>query len=358
MLLTFGLVAGRDPALCRDGGVRIVTQLDSEGTPWSLAWSPGGRYLVAASGGVASIWDLRQRRRVRDFPFELTRGLYGEPEGIPVLSVAWHPKRAIVAVGNRRGLVSLYDALTGEPLGRWAGSKMGVLGLAFSPDGGRLASGAMDGSVRVWRLADQVETRVLGITRELGPDEVPGFMVNGVAWHPRGRRLAAANDYGTVTIWDTVTGRTVREIAADQGELETVAWSPDGRLLASGGAQGTVKIWEAGTGNLETTLRGHRFAVQTVAWHPKGTLIASTGQDETARLWHAASGSQLLLVLDDRDPDIPPGTVPAARLTVAWTRDGRRLATTGAGGMIRLFGGEWPAPKKPGASRVPPRRRN
>src|SRR5271157_5744549 len=65
------------------------------------------------------------------------------------------------------------------------------------------------------------------------------------------------------------------------------------------------------------TLKGHTAAVISVAWSPDGKRLATASQDKTAKVWDAASGKELLTLKGHGD--FVTG--------VAWSPDGKRLAT-------------------------------
>jgi WD40 repeat protein len=80
-----------------------------------------------------------------------------------------------------------------------------------------------------------------------------GHAVNvlGVAFSPDSRRLASGSGDGTVKIWDLVTGQEVLTLGWDNVSYG-LSFSPDGRRLASAGGDWTVKIWDATPGSQDT----------------------------------------------------------------------------------------------------------
>jgi WD40 repeat protein len=197
-------------------------------------------------------------------------------------------------------------------------------GVAFSPDGRRLASAGADGTVRVW---DAESGREVATLRGHSGD------VRTVAFSPDGRRLASAGADGVVRVWDPGSGREVLTLGGHEGDVRTVAFSPDGRRLASGGGDGTVNLWEAATGRAVLTLRGHDGAVRGAAFSPDGRRLASASADQTVKVWDAGSGRVVLTFRGHH----------SAVTGVAFSRDGRRLASSsgdaaeGAGGEVKVW---------------------
>jgi WD40 repeat protein len=91
-----------------------------------------------------------------------------------------------------------------------------------------------------------------------------------------------------------------------------------------------VRLWDAESGHELRSLSGHTTLFRAVAWSADGRRLASAGEDGTIRLWDAESGREL------RSLSGHAGRVRS----VAWSVDGRRLASAGEDGTVRLWDAE------------------
>jgi transcriptional regulator with XRE-family HTH domain len=167
-----------------------------------------------------------------------------------VNSVAFSPDRHTLASGNLDGTVRLWDVadpVHPRPLGQpLVGGTDIILSVTFSRDGHTLASGNADGTIRLWKVADPVHPRPLG--QPIGPPLTSGTAgVYSVAFSPDGHTLASGGDDGTTRLWDVADPAHPRPLSqplAGRGSVQSVAFSPDGHMLASGGDDGTVRLWD------------------------------------------------------------------------------------------------------------------
>jgi WD40 repeat protein len=213
-----------------DGSVRLVdartgkvtrTMAVADGAVDSMAVSPDGRWLAAAGPGEkehVKVWDVRAGKEVVGLP-EAGRALAFSPDG-RVLAT----KDAEEACDIR-----LWSVPDGKAVGRLRGSNGWVGSAAFSPDGRTLVAGA-GWWLRVWDVRTEKETTAFRCDSG----------IDTVAFHPDGRRVVTAEDFGPVRLWDLTTGKVVATYPAHG----PAALSPDGKVLATGSEDHTeILLW-------------------------------------------------------------------------------------------------------------------
>ena len=109
--------------------------------------------------------------------------------------------------------------------------------------------------------------------------------VAGVAFSPDGNRLATASWDQTAKAWDEQSGKELLTLRGHSNWVYGVAFSPDGKRLATAGRDGTAKVWEAQSGKELLTLRGHLDAVRGVAFSPDGKRLATASADGTVQVY-------------------------------------------------------------------------
>jgi WD40 repeat protein len=195
------------------------------------------------------------------------------------LCVAFSPDDKILATGSIDGTVKLWDARTGEDLATLKGHKSWVNSLAFTPDGLTLATGGSDATVRLWDVAKREELAVL---------RVDSGEVRSVAFGDHGKLLAAGTRYGVVRVWDAATRKEVKTITGKGTDVWAVAFTPDGVTLVT--AEGDwkepseIKLWDTETWRDLGSFK-HSGEVLCVAFSGDGSRLAAGSWDRTIKVW-------------------------------------------------------------------------
>ncbi|MCZ8050177.1 MAG: WD40 repeat domain-containing serine/threonine-protein kinase, partial [Microcystis sp. LE19-41.2A] len=191
-----------------------------------------------------------------------------------------------------------------------------VLSVVYSPDGGYLASGSIDQTIKIWEVATGKQLRTL---------TGHSFWVWSVVYSPDGRYLASGSNDKTIKIWEVATGKQLRTLTGHSGSVYSVVYSPDGRYLASGSRQ-TIKIWQVATGKVLRTLTGHSDWVWSVVYSPDGRYLAS-GSYQTIKIWEVATGKELR-TLTGHSHSVN---------SVVYSPDGRYLASGSGDKTIKIW---------------------
>jgi WD40 repeat protein len=305
----------------------------------SLAFFPDSNRLVAAGGDqVVVIWDVAKQKPIKelrghesaimsvavseDSKLIVSGGTLGDrtvrgfsPDGdkalwtwtarSPVSAVAIRKGMRHVAVGLADGSLATLDISgptpkeTSQPI-----HVAGVAGVAYSPDGLRLATVGGDGIVRVWTVAENgAVTQLVRFDGQAKPG-MPGVFtpLTAVAFSPDGRYVAAGGADAIVRVWDIETKSEVRGLRGHVEWVTSVAFSPDGRYVASVGAEkdNALRIFELPP--LDTSASGgHILAVNAVAVSPDGKTVATAGTDQTIKLWDISTGKQVATLIGNAD---------------------------------------------------------
>ena len=283
-----------------------------------VALSPDGQRIASASNdSTVKVWDIDSgcEPLTLEGHTDRVRGVAFSPDG----------KRAASAGDDK--VIKLWDADAGHELLTLKGHADPVTSVAFSPDGLRIASAGRDGTVRVWDATSGRES--LAVNGHSGSASDEAFRLDGdwkVVFSPDGRRLAAADTRGTITVWDASTGH--RSLLLKGPRLAwDLAFSPDGRRIASASRDGTITVWDADSGHETITLNRHNASVNGVAFSPDGRRIASASEDKTVKVWDADSGLEMLTL---------KGHIRGVT-DVTFSDDGRRIASASADETVRIW---------------------
>lgn len=327
--------------------------------------SPHGRWLVtyAFRDPGLTLWDLRTAEKkptltVRDAG-EFSRVEFS-PDG---------KRLAAVCPFNKGQAVYVWDVEAGRQV--WQkkfDTFRGILNLAFGPNGNHLlvSFGASVAGTSCWNLAtgqrlwqnkefDPVSMVVTRSGHIIAQEAlkmksldlatglpVPVETLRPVPWgtvrscSSDGRTLLLGTARGIVC-WDLKEGKSLYTLTEAGNQA---IFLPDGKSIVSN--NGCLQRWDVATGKplwSDTFDRGHIDEVVTLVFSADGTRLASTSADGSVRLWDTRTGKSLRLWRghepwrDTLKPDWQFENVHAVDITP----NGRRLLSSGSGEEIKCW---------------------
>ena len=205
-----------------------------------VAFSPDGKLLAAGTGepktaGTVTVWDLESQKE---------RWTHREKTGIPGLSFSPDGKTLAIAVyGNAARLLEVDSGKPRQSLPH----PMEVRCVAFSPDGKLLATACWDRLIRLWDL----ETGKEKMTCAGHKDKV--FVL---AFASSGKRLLSVAGSEGAKLWDAATGAEKSTLKHGQFYVSCGVFSADGRWAITGGYDGTTRVWNPDTGEERARFSG------------------------------------------------------------------------------------------------------
>src|SRR5262245_32200412 len=266
--------------------------------------------------------------------------------------------------------LALAGAASAQTATEFKGHTALVHNIAVSPDGKELATAGFDDVVKIWEIATGKNKQTL--TGHAKP-------VDCVAYRPDGKVLASSRNDNTIRLWNLADGKTIAEIKAHTDIVSSIAFSPDGKYLASASADKSVRLWNAADGKEAKNLGAHGGSVYSVAFSPDSKYLASAGQDSVVKIWDVAGQKELKTIKapEVKPPEVKPPEMAVTALVfspdsknvivvgldrfikvlvvaggkeikkvgpleddpfgIAWSRDGKNLATIGYSGAIRVW---------------------
>ncbi|MHC4995700.1 MAG: WD40 repeat domain-containing protein, partial [Planctomycetota bacterium] len=191
---------------------------------------------------------------------------------------------------NQNGDLMVVDSKTGQvdrtlgTVNRYSNNSM------WSPDGHRVA------------IIGRGNPKITLVNASTGHPQLTlaasDLFADKIAWSPNGSRLVATYQNPmkpmTLRVWDTATGEDITppnlDIRQDQ-PIDTIEWSPDGsRVATSHRKDYLIRIWDPITGATQHVMAGHTNKVNAMAWTKDGRRLATSGDDYSVKLWDTQTG--------------------------------------------------------------------
>jgi WD40 repeat protein len=237
-----------------------------------------------------------------------------EAPGGRVLGLAWTADGKHLVGATTRGEVIRWDVEPGGAVRRQTPWSSPASALAIAPDGRSLGVTTWGGEASLWSLPDLVPQPGLRGVFTLGQD--------GIAFAPNGSRLYTGGPEG---LYGWARGGGTDGKTPTGAPLTGVTASRLG-ALAAGGVDGVARLFDAASGEHRKDLKGHEAEVRALAWSADGKRLATADVSGSLRLWDADGASEKAFQAHG-----------AAVLAVAFSPDGKVIATGAADGSVCLW---------------------
>ncbi|HET9665372.1 MAG TPA: hypothetical protein VFP09_01390 [Desertimonas sp.] len=342
-----GVVASRIATAANNGGARVFDAatggqqfalLGHGNGVRALDWGPDSTQVVTGSAdGTAKVWSLLEGdgREMASLSAADTR--------LGVAGVAFSPDGSRVLTGGQ-GITSALVWDVGTSAGHEVANLPAVLAhpgaVEFSADGPSLLATAGGGSVGVWDAqtwasVGRVGGRAEATTVASGVSIGSGDDVHRLAADPAGKLVAVVRlaGEGSVEVWDVAGGEEAFVVQTSAGE-PWFAWSPDGeRLAVSDGAEGRLAILDRSGRELTHTSFSNGW-VGHVAFTPDGDRVVTTVEPNGVAFWNWRTGEVDLTIETSADLAVPSpsGDLIAVAPHASSDADGPRSGMPGPAG--------------------------
>lgn len=261
-------------------------QLKPRSSPYSVAFSADGTYIIASAYKQIYVWNwltgdtVHWEAKSSSSRFPRQRG-----EDAVAVSNTFNTRLA----DHHNGVIRVWD-LTGLQLNVLKGHSASVCCIAFSPDDSRIVSASGDDTIRLWDLSSGKQLMKFGLFQDI------------VSFSPDGRQIFSASE-NRICVWDAQTGAKLRERKSTTKGTTKLSFSLDGTRLARIGDTG-VQVFDSASGacTFEVNPLGHysstptlgrfsfstRIEVLSVALSLDGTRIFGGLSDSNIRIWDSS----------------------------------------------------------------------
>ena len=198
------------------------------------------------------------------------------------------------------------------------GHKDNVKSADFSPDGNLLLTSSWDNTAKLWDTkSGKLLRNIAGHKKQL----------NGAYFNKDGTKFLTYGWDHSVKIWETSSGKLLHDLFIDTVSISGAEFSPDGKLVLVTGYEGIINVWDANKGTVVFPLKGQYGTIECGKFSPDGKLIVTLSWDRTAKIWDASTGNLLVTVPNEADWPLKTG----------FSGNSKYFFTTAMNGSVKLW---------------------
>lgn len=211
-----------------------------------------------------------------------------------VTALAMDPLGRWLASGGVDGVVRLWDVTSGRCLDTVSRHTSWVTALAVAPDRTEqpiFASGGADGRICLWRVEGN-RLKVWGDPAVERSIRIPSRSVTSLEFGASCMQLSSGGARDSVRL-SQLNGdvATQRSLTGSRGTVRALAYLSGLNRVAGGGDDRRIVVWDAETGACVLDIEGHGNAIQALAHDTDGGWLASGSRDGTVKTWDPLSGA-------------------------------------------------------------------
>jgi WD40 repeat protein len=233
----------------------------------------GKRILTSGSEGKIKVWNAAGGAMLMDWN--------GAAPGVAINDALFGMDDRTVVACAADGSLGVWNSDTGKQISSSSvSSKSPLVRLAVSPDGSRVAAGALDGTILLYDVD----------TKQAIERHDQHAAINAIAFDLTGGRILSASEDGTALILDAASGEPENTLPPGPGAPAalTAAFNPSGNGIETTYADGSVNLWTQ-EGDPVAVMPVHIGAALVADFAPSGDLLATGGDDGRVYLWHTSS---------------------------------------------------------------------
>lgn len=231
-----------------------------------------------------------------------------------------------------------------------------MLSCHVSPDGKRLATGGLDGQVKIWAVDSILNARDLpeNAPKQLASLSTHSGTVSVVRFSGTNQFLASGSDDRVVLVYERDTSgarpvfgsgeahetwRTARRLTGHDNDVQDLGWSVDSSILVSVGLDSKIIVWSGYTFEKLKVIDAHQSHVKGITFDPANKYFATASDDRTIKIFRFTPPPPTATIHDQISNFVLEHTITkpfeSSPLTTyfrrcSWSPDGSHIAAANA----------------------------
>lgn len=257
-----------------DGSIRLwdiaskslsKTLLGHTDAIWSFSFSRDGILASGSEDNTIKLWNIDTGNCTKTLQGDIAR----------IKSVTFSPDGTTLAAVGEDKNIELWNIPNRKLIKRLVGQNDIIISASFSSIG-MLATGDWKGQLQLWDVEKSEPIKTWS---------GHNGWVTSLAWRPDGKILVSSGYDKSIKLWDTSDFACLKVLEGHTGMVWSISISPDGQYVASASEDQTVRIWDMNKLDCVRVLKNHTRGICSVDFNSSSTILANTSDDNSIQLW-------------------------------------------------------------------------